>query len=70
MTAEPSAGTQPERYREGVQVTLDFDSAAEPIRGSLRDAGGTSRAFTGWLGLLCTLEAALTKGAGSAAEGR
>jgi hypothetical protein len=37
---------------------LEFDEARDPITGTLT-VGGAQRPFTGWLGLIAVLEAAI-----------
>jgi hypothetical protein len=40
---------------KATRLTLEFDSRTEPISGRMRDETGTSRAFSGWLGLAAAL---------------
>jgi hypothetical protein len=49
------------------RVTLELDSAAEPITGRMRDESGRSLPFAGWLGLAAALGSVLG-GAGSRPE--
>jgi hypothetical protein len=44
---------------EQLRVSLVFDEARDPITGTLT-VGGAQRPFTGWLGLIAALEAAIT----------
>lgn len=39
-----------------LRLWLELDLDAEPIRGTLRQSGGPSSTFTGWLGLSAALE--------------
>jgi hypothetical protein len=41
------------------RVTLELDSAAEPITGRMRDESGHSLPFAGWLGLAAALGSVL-----------
>jgi hypothetical protein len=36
-------------------LSLEFDPDSKPIAGSMRDEGGRSRTFAGWLGLAAVL---------------
>jgi hypothetical protein len=49
---------------ERLHVSVDFEAAGDPIAGTLT-VGGAQRPFTGWLGLIAALEAAIA-GRGSA----
>lgn len=42
-----------------VELRLDVDPEADPIRGELRAEGGAARAFEGWLGLATEIERTL-----------
>lgn len=44
------------------RLTLELDSAAEPITGRMREENGHSRAFAGWLGLAAALGSFLGRG--------
>jgi hypothetical protein len=43
---------------ERLHVSVDFEAAVDPIAGTLT-VGGAQRPFTGWLGLIAALEAAI-----------
>jgi hypothetical protein len=43
---------------ERLHVSVDFEAAGDPIAGTLT-VGGAQRPFTGWLGLIAALEAAI-----------
>lgn len=44
---------------ERVQLVLDVDPAADPIRGALQDTHGHTVEFAGWLGFAAAIEEAL-----------
>jgi hypothetical protein len=43
---------------ERLRIGLEFDQPGDPIAGTLT-VGGAQRPFTGWLGLIAALEAAI-----------
>jgi hypothetical protein len=43
---------------ERLHVSLEFEAACDPIAGTMT-VGGAQRPFTGWLGLIAALEAAI-----------
>jgi hypothetical protein len=45
-----------------IQVTVELDSLADPIHGTLTDEAGTPRPFSGWTGLLAALDTVINKG--------
>lgn len=48
---------------ERVKLHLELDLASEPIEGEVHASnGGSSHAFTGWLGLTSALERAVADG--------
>lgn len=44
-----------------LRVSIELLSGSAPITGRLTDGAGNVAAFTGWLGLMAELEAALTR---------
>jgi hypothetical protein len=44
------------------RLTLELDSASEPITGRMREGNGHSRPFAGWLGLAAALGSFLGRG--------
>jgi hypothetical protein len=42
-----------------LRIALDLETTSDPIAGTLR-VDGAQRPFTGWLGLIAALEAAIT----------
>jgi len=56
------------RGEKATRLTLELDSRSEPISGRMRDETGTSRAFSGWLGLAAALGSILrTRGSAAGA---
>lgn len=44
-----------------LRVSIELLPGSAPITGQVTDAAGNVAAFTGWLGLMAELEAALTR---------
>lgn len=44
-----------------LRVSIELLRGSAPITGRLTDAAGNVAAFTGWIGLMAELEAALTR---------
>jgi hypothetical protein len=51
-----------------VTITLDLRLAGDELDGRASDANGTDRSFSGWLGLLVTIDALLNEAAEQTAE--
>jgi hypothetical protein len=47
------------RGERPTRLTLELDSAVEPIQGRMRGESGPSRHFVGWLGLAAALRGVL-----------
>jgi len=54
--------------RPHTRLILELDSHREPISGRMREEGGESRPFSGWLGLAAALRRALASGQGAAVD--
>jgi hypothetical protein len=64
MTARHGPGLiDPVSTNERVQVQLDLDPAADPIRGALKDVSGHAVEFSGWLGFAAAIEEVLAAAA-------
>jgi hypothetical protein len=51
-----------------VTITLDLRLAGDELDGRASDGSGDDRSFTGWLGLLVTIDALLNEAPEQAAE--
>jgi hypothetical protein len=51
-----------------VTITLDLRLAGDELDGRASDGSGDERSFTGWLGLLVTIDALLNEAPEQAAE--